>query len=586
MLLLFETAAGYALFKVLKEQKIEEAEDLASDFQTLEQAQKIVKLKAFSKFENTTEALGAATALVDSKLSKGLKKFLKKNVGEDEKLAMLDKKLGSIVQEKLGLNVLWSNQVLELSRGIRNQLTGLISGLASVDLRPMSLGLSHSLSRYKLKFSPDKVDTMIVQAIGLLDDLDKELNTYAMRVREWYGWHFPEMTKIVTDNIQYAKAVMFMGTRDLTQGLDFSGVLEEDVEGQLKAAAQVSMGTDISESDLDNIKDLANQVIALSEYRSQLFEYLRNRMSAVAPNLTVLVGELVGARLIAHAGSLINLAKQPASTVQILGAEKALFRALKTKHETPKYGLIYHASLIGQSAPKYKGKISRVLAAKCALAIRVDALGDSNDATVGMEARQKVEARLRQLEGKLLGTEAGTAKGKEQPAKYDKSRQGAVPALVTQPKAYNPDADVAGVANGALTEKKDKKKKKVTAAEAPAPEEEDEPKKAKIVVVEEVTAVEAEKVKKKKKKAAIEQALEEDEEPKKKAKVVVEEVTAVEGEKVKKKKKKAALEQALEVEEEDEEPKKKKAKVADGEANGKEKSKKDKEGKKKKKAEE
>lgn len=131
-------------------------------------------------------------------------------------------------------------------------------------------------------------------------------------------------------------------------------------------------------------------MIALSEYRGQLFEYLRNRMNAVAPNLTVLVGELVGARLISHAGSLINLAKQPASTVQILGAEKALFRALKTKHETPKYGLIYHASLIGQSAPKYKGKISRVLAAKCSLAIRVDALGDSADATVGVEARQKV----------------------------------------------------------------------------------------------------------------------------------------------------------------------------------------------------
>ncbi|KXZ47074.1 hypothetical protein GPECTOR_38g311 [Gonium pectorale] len=467
MLLLFETAAGYALFKVLKEKKIEEAE--------------IVKLKAFSKFENTTEALAAATALVDSKLSKGLKKFLKKHVDEDEKLAVLDKKLGSIVQEKLGLNVLWSNGILELSRGIRNQLTGLISGLAGADLRPMSLGLSHSLSRYKLKFSPDKVDTMIVQAIGLLDDLDKELNTYAMRVREWYGWHFPEMTKIVTDNIQYAKSVVFMGTRDQAAGLDFSGILEEEVEGQLKAAAQVSMGTDISETDLDNIKDLAHQVIALSEYRGQLFEYLRNRMAAIAPNLTVLVGELVGARLIAHAGSLVNLAKQPASTVQILGAEKALFRALKTKHETPKYGLIYHASLIGQSAPKYKGKISRVLAAKCALSIRVDALGDTNDATVGIEARQKVEARLRQLEGKLQGTEAGTAKGKEQPAKYDKARQGVTPALATQPKAYNADADVVDAAPAEKKEKKDKKKKKAAEEEAPAPAEE-QPKKKKAKV--------------------------------------------------------------------------------------------------------
>merc|ERR1712029_402923 len=113
--------------------------------------------------------------------------------------------------------------------------------------------------------------------------------------------------------------------------------------------------------------------------------YLKNRMNAVAPNLTVLVGELVGARLIAHSGSLLNLAKQPASTVQILGAEKALFRALKTKHDTPKYGLIYHASLIGQTAPKYKGEISRVLAAKTALAVRVDAMGDATEPTVSVD---------------------------------------------------------------------------------------------------------------------------------------------------------------------------------------------------------
>ena len=80
-------------------------------------------------------------------------------------------------------------------------------------------------------------------------------------------------------------------------------------------------------------------------------------MAAIAPNLTVLVGELVGARLIAHAGSLLNLAKHPASTVQILGAEKALFRALKTKQDTPKYGLIYHASMVGQATPKNKGEV-------------------------------------------------------------------------------------------------------------------------------------------------------------------------------------------------------------------------------------
>ncbi|KAK1314401.1 putative nucleolar protein 5-1 [Acorus calamus] len=123
-------------------------------------------------------------------------------------------------------------------------------------------------------------------------------------------------------------------------------------------------------------------------------------MNSIAPNLTAIVGELVGACLIAHGGSLLNLAKQPGSTVQILGAEKALFRALKTKHATPKYGLIYHKSLIGQAAPKFKGKMSRSLAAKAALAIRCDALGDGQDNSLGLENRAKLEARLRVLEGR------------------------------------------------------------------------------------------------------------------------------------------------------------------------------------------
>ncbi|KAG9446956.1 hypothetical protein H6P81_013084 [Aristolochia fimbriata] len=217
--------------------------------------------------------------------------------------------------------------MMELMRGLRSQLTELISGLGAQDLAPMSLGLSHSLSRYKLKFSPDKVDIMIIQAIGLLDDLDKELNTYAMRMREWYGWHFPELTKIIQDNIQYAKTVKLMGYRVNAVDLDFSEILPEEVEAELKGAAVISMGTEVSDLDLANIRALCEQVLALSEYRAQLHDYLKSRMNIIAPNMTALDGELVGARLIAHGGSLLNLSKQPSSTAQILGAEKALFRA-------------------------------------------------------------------------------------------------------------------------------------------------------------------------------------------------------------------------------------------------------------------
>ena len=312
----------------------------------------------------------------------------------------------------------------------------------------MSLGLSHSLSRHKLKFSPDKVDTMIVQAIALLDDLDKELNTYAMRVKEWYGWHFPEMGRIVNDNLAYARVILKMGMRTHAVNSDLADILPEEIETAVKAAAEVSMGTEITPEDLDNIQALAEQVVGFTEYRQQLSSYLSARMAAVAPNLTALVGELVGARLIAHAGSLMNLAKSPASTIQILGAEKALFRALKTKHDTPKYGLIYHASLIGQATGKNKGKIARVLAAKAAIGIRVDALADwsaegegkgdmvteEEKSALGVDSRLRIERRLAGLEGRPLrskGVQIAPNGVSSQPGKWE----------VKEARKYNPDAD-------------------------------------------------------------------------------------------------------------------------------------------------
>ncbi|KAI9162149.1 hypothetical protein LWI28_024311 [Acer negundo] len=478
MIVLFETPAGFALFKVLDEGKLSKVEDLWQDFTTAETARQIVKLKAFSKFENTSEALQATTCLLESKPSKDLRKFLRAHC-DGETLAVADSKLGNAIKEKLKIECVHNNAVMELMRGVRSQLTELISGLAVQDLQPMSLGLSHSLSRYKLKFSADKVDTMIIQAIGLLDDLDKELNTYAMRVREWYGWHFPELAKIIQDNIIYAKAVKLMGYRVNAAKLDFSEILPEEVEAELKEAAVISMGTEISDLDLMNIRELCDQVISLAEYRAQLYDYLKSRMNTIAPNLTALVGELVGARLIAHGGSLLNLAKQPGSTVQILGAEKALFRALKTKHATPKYGLIYHASLIGQAAPKHKGKISRSLAAKAALAIRYDALGDGQDNSMGLENRAKLEARLRNLEGKELGRAAGSAKGKPKIEVYDKDRKKGPGALVTPAKTYNTSADSILGLSGNGDEKASKKKKTEAVEDVAVGDEEKKEKKKK-----------------------------------------------------------------------------------------------------------
>ena len=154
------------------------------------------------------------------------------------------------------------------------------------------------------------------------------------------------------------------------------------------------MGMDISDVDLLNVATFTARLVSLSAYRAQLFEYLQSKMDVVAPNLAALIGEVVGARLISHAGSLVNLAKSPASTIQILGAEKALFRALKTKGNTPKYGLIFHSSFIGRAAAKNKGRISRYLANKCAIASRIDSFSETSTSKFGARMKDQVEQRL------------------------------------------------------------------------------------------------------------------------------------------------------------------------------------------------
>ncbi|KAG1753169.1 hypothetical protein EDB19DRAFT_1667732 [Suillus lakei] len=444
MLVLYETAMGYCLFKLSDSAKLESA-DLYKSFETPEQATKLLKLKALHRFTSTASAVEDLTAVQEGKLGKGLKKFLTEQVVEKAKrketLVVIDPKLAHSISKKLSIQVTSPSPEdhSDLWRGIRSQIAALLDGLDPKDLATMSLGLSHSLSRFKLKFSPNKVDTMIVQAIALLDDLDKEINIYSMRVKEWYGWHFPEMGKIIVDNLAYAKVVRTMGFRTNAVTTAFETILPEDLEAVLKAAAEISMGTEISDTDIQHIHALCDQVISITAYRAQLAEYLRNRMNAVAPNLTALVGDLVGARLISHAGSLLSLAKHPASTVQILGAEKALFRALKTKHDTPKYGLIYHASLIGQAPPKLKGKMARMVATKAALSIRVDALTDADGKSeetapsIGLENRAKLESRLRALEHQndLSGVRRFADKN-QQPQRFE---------MKGQTKTYNTAAD-------------------------------------------------------------------------------------------------------------------------------------------------
>jgi len=491
MLVLFETPAGFALFKLHDENKLKQAGDLFSHFQSIDSAKELITLSHFEKFADTADALSSATALIEGKVNGTLEGFITKSIIHrdlDEKLAVADKKLGAAIKEKFPrLDCVSDTFVMELFRCIRFQLNDLLAvegNVASSEILSMSRGLAHSLGRYKLKFSPDKVDVMIVQAISLLDDLDKEINTYSMRVKEWYGWHFPELTRILSDNLVYARLVKLVGARTNIGKVDLTDILDETAAATVQKAAQVSMGTDISDEDISHIQDLSTQIIDICEYREELNEYIKSRMRAIAPNLTILVGELVGARLIAHAGSLINLAKHPASTVQILGAEKALFRALKTKKATPKYGLIYHASLVGQATPKNKGKISRILANKAALSCRVDALGDEDTKPIGMANLIKVTTRLSQVDGKQISlpplattTLKKYEKPTESPAAYSEAMDivnGSEKFAEKKAEKTSEETEEKSERKKQKKEKKEKKKRKrAEGTEEKAPEEND-----------------------------------------------------------------------------------------------------------------
>jgi len=274
--------------------------------------------------------------------------------------------------------------------------------------------LGHSYSRGKVKFNPARSDNMIIQSIALLDQLEKDLNTFAMRVREWYSWHFPELKDLVKDNYMYARCAAFIQDKhslcvnaggaeegDGGEAPDdkLPGLVEiigdDETANAVVVAARTSMGMDCSAVDMVNIVNFTQRMVKLAEFRKQLALYMTDKMAIVAPNLSTLIGDTVAARLISKAGSLTNLAKAPASTVQILGAEKALFRALKTKGNTPKYGLIYHSTFIGRAEAKNKGRISRYLANKCSIATRIDSFSDEPTNEYGKKLRDQVEERLK-----------------------------------------------------------------------------------------------------------------------------------------------------------------------------------------------
>ena len=258
--------------------------------------------------------------------------------------------------------------------------------------------VSLELAKLRIKGASEKRDLIIAQGIQTLDDLDRTVNLFMGRLREWYGVYFPELDRLMEKHETYARLVMNLGYKEnyTIEALEKENIPKERAQHTAKAA-ESSMGADIAERDLEQIQALARDVLELYELRKNMENYVDRTMEELAPNVRAVAGALLGARLIALAGSLQNLAMRPASTIQVLGAEKALFRSLKTGARPPKHGLIFQHTLLHDAKRWQRGKIARAIAGKLAIAARADAFGGKY---IGEELKAGINKRLEEIREK------------------------------------------------------------------------------------------------------------------------------------------------------------------------------------------
>jgi nucleolar protein 56 len=240
-----------------------------------------------------------------------------------------------------------------------------------------------------------KRDLSAVQAVRAMDDIDKTLNLLAGRVREWFGLHFPEMDRLVERHDTYARLVTKLGNRrNFTYENLVSEGLPKDTAEKLAETARRSMGAEIEASDLVVLQSFCNLMLDLYKFREKSETYVDDVLKQVAPNMSAIVGASLSARLISIAGSLDNLAKMPASTLQVLGAEKALFRSLKTGARPPKHGVIFQHTAVHQSPRWQRGKIARTIAGKLSIAARIDCFGGD---FLGEKLRDDVNKKIEEI---------------------------------------------------------------------------------------------------------------------------------------------------------------------------------------------
>lgn len=290
-----------------------------------------------------------------------------------------DALLGVLNRESVDVQAL-KGQEAEDARASKQQMI-ISSGLASdardaiSKLRDFAMGLSSS----KVTEISGSSDLHVIQAVNSLDEIDKVANALSSRTREWYGLHFPELENMV-DSIEGYARIVLAGRRDgLTAGsFEAAGFPSEKTE-MLLVAASNSRGGEITDQSLEMVQTMAGQLISFYDLRRRLEALVEREMGAVAPNLAAILGTALSARMLARIGSIKKMASLPASTIQVLGAERALFRSLKTGSEPPKHGLLFQHPLV-HAAPRWqRGKIARAIAAKAVIAARVDVYSEGGE---------------------------------------------------------------------------------------------------------------------------------------------------------------------------------------------------------------
>lgn len=252
--------------------------------------------------------------------------------------------------------------------------------------------------RKELRHKASERDKIVIEAVNVMDELDKTINTLYGRIREWYGIHFPELEQHITDYSQYFELVKELGSREnFTKSALTEAGIQEETADEIASSAENSIGAEFDEVDINALQKSIEKIQGLYEAREHVEEYLDGLMSQIAPNLQTLAGSPIGARLISLAGGLKKLSRMPASTIQVLGAEKALFRALQKGAKPPKHGVIYQYPEIRGSPRKQRGKISRALSGKISIAVRVDAMSGE---FVGEDLKEDLEKRIASIKSK------------------------------------------------------------------------------------------------------------------------------------------------------------------------------------------